>query len=293
MTEYAIAGGLAGKERLDVLHRVHGPFTCALLDSVGIKRGARCLDAGCGGGHVSRELAARVGETGTVVGIDLDQVVLDLARSDARAAGLTNVDFRAGDAAHLNGSGFDVVVARFLLSHVADARKVVAALVSALKPGGLMVVEDTDISGVMCYPPSVAFDRFVRLYSETIRRRGGDADFGRTLPALLTGAGLADVGVSIAQPVATDGEVKLMVPLTLERIVDAAIGEGVADRDEIADTIAELYVQAAHPTTLMSSARVIQAWATKPNTDLTQVDVPWPHVGSADNPDPTSRRGFV
>jgi cyclopropane fatty-acyl-phospholipid synthase-like methyltransferase len=69
MANYAIAGGLAGKERLDVLQRVHGPFTRALLDSTGIKQGARCLDAGCGGGHVSRDLAARVGKTGSVSGL--------------------------------------------------------------------------------------------------------------------------------------------------------------------------------------------------------------------------------
>jgi SAM-dependent methyltransferase len=191
--------------------------------------------------------------------------VLDLARSDALAAGITNVEFRTSDASDLDVSGFDVVFARFLLSHVGDPATVVRALVHALKPGGVIVVEDTDISGVMCYPPSVTFDRFVWLYSETIRRRGGNADFGRTLPALLTGAGLVDVGVSIAQPVATDGEVKLIVPLTLERIVDSAIAEGVAESDEIADTIAELYAQAADPTTLMSAARVIQAWATKPD----------------------------
>jgi hypothetical protein len=117
----------------------------------------------------------------------------------------------------------------------------------------------------MCYPPSVAFDRFVQLYSETIRRRGGDAEFGRALPGLLAGAGLVNVGVSIAQPVATDGEVKLIVPMTLERIVDSAVAERVADKEEIADTIAELYAQAADPTTLMSAARVIQAWATKPD----------------------------
>jgi 2-polyprenyl-3-methyl-5-hydroxy-6-metoxy-1,4-benzoquinol methylase len=147
LSEYAIAGGVAGKERLDVLNRVHGSFTCALLDSIGIKHGACCLDAGCGGGHVSRELAAKGGETGAVVGIELDEVVLDLARSDALAAGITNVEFRTSDASDLDVSGFDVVFARFLLSHVGDAAKVVRALVRALKPRGVMVVGDTDISG--------------------------------------------------------------------------------------------------------------------------------------------------
>src|SRR5262249_61390056 len=111
----------------------------------------------------------------------------------------------------------------------------------ALRPGGVLVAEDTDISAVMCYPPSAAFESFVHLYSETVRRRGGNADVGRALPSLLTAAGLADVGVSIAQPVATDGEVKLMVPLSLERLADSAIGEGVADSHEIAGTMPEAY----------------------------------------------------
>ena len=99
-----------------MLQRVHGPFTSALLDSAGIKQGARCLDAGCGGGHVSRDLAARVGKTGSVVGSDLDEVVLELARSDVAGAGITNVEFRTGDATDLDVSGFDVLVARFFFS---------------------------------------------------------------------------------------------------------------------------------------------------------------------------------
>ena len=44
--------------------------TGALLDRVGDWTGLRVLDAGCGGGDVSRELARRVGSTGAVVGID-------------------------------------------------------------------------------------------------------------------------------------------------------------------------------------------------------------------------------
>jgi len=75
----------------------------ALFDKVGISKGARCLDVGCCGGHVSRELARRVGARGSVVAIDLDATVLDLARADAAAAGITNVEFRCGDATQLDG----------------------------------------------------------------------------------------------------------------------------------------------------------------------------------------------
>jgi ubiquinone/menaquinone biosynthesis C-methylase UbiE len=65
----------------------------ALFDRVGIREGARCVDVGCGGGHVSRELARRVGASGSVVGIDLDAALLELASAHVSAAGITNIEF--------------------------------------------------------------------------------------------------------------------------------------------------------------------------------------------------------
>lgn len=47
-TGYAIAGGVAGKQRLDVLARVMAPDTMALLDRIGLREGQRCVDVGCG-----------------------------------------------------------------------------------------------------------------------------------------------------------------------------------------------------------------------------------------------------
>lgn len=262
--KYTIAGGLAGKQRLDLLARICAPGTKALLDKAGIPAGSRCLDVGCGGGHVSCELARRVGDAGSVVGIDLDEVVLELARVDAIAKGVANVTFRRGDATRLDESSYDVVFARFLLSHVCDPPSVIRAFVRALKPGGLVVVEDTDIGGVICHPPSLAHDRFVELYRETVRRRGGNADLGRALPAALVDAGLDRVGIQVSQHLALAGEAKLIVPLTLARIADTVVAEGVASVDEVDRTITELYAHAADPTTLMGNTRVIQTWGRKP-----------------------------
>lgn len=58
---YMIDGDATGKARLDVLSAVCAPGTNALLDRVGVPKAAHCLDVGCGGGHISRELARRVG----------------------------------------------------------------------------------------------------------------------------------------------------------------------------------------------------------------------------------------
>lgn len=259
---YAIDGGHAGKQRLDVLARVCAPYTTALLDRGGVSTHARCLDVGCGGGHVSTELARRA-DLGSVVGIDLDATVLELAAADAAAAGITNIEFRQGDATHLDGASYDVVYARFLLRHVPDPRLVIAAMADALKPGGVLIVEDNDFSGYLWHPRSAALERYTDIYRQTVRRRGGNPDISPTLPSLLLDASLLHVEVAAYQACGLRGDVKLITPLTLERITATAIDEGVTTADEVADITAELHRYAADPTTLLSLPRVVQAWGTK------------------------------
>jgi SAM-dependent methyltransferase len=259
-TGYAIAGGLAGKQRLDVLARVMAPDTAALLDRIGIGDGARCVDVGCGGGHVSRELARRAGDDGWIVGIDLDQALLELAGADLAAAGITNVEFRCDDAAHLEDAAYDVAYARLLLSHVSDPAAVIAAMVSAVRPGGAVAVEDLDVDGFSCFPASAAHDRWVEIYRETIRRRGGDPNLGSKLPALLQTAGLRDLQVAVSQPCALDGEPKLIGPMGLDAMTDFVVGEGVASADEVAEILAELYRLAADPAVLMGMPQIVHVW---------------------------------
>jgi 2-polyprenyl-3-methyl-5-hydroxy-6-metoxy-1,4-benzoquinol methylase len=116
---YAIRGGKEGKTRLDLLARVMQPTTMQLLDRVGLIRGMKCLDVGCGGGHVAISMARIVGLEGRVIGTDTDAELLALAREDAEAAKVTNVKFQKLDAcAWLWHEEFDVAYARFLLSHL-------------------------------------------------------------------------------------------------------------------------------------------------------------------------------
>ena len=86
------------------------------------------------------------------------------------------------------------------------------------------------------------------------------------LPSLLQGAGLERIGVAVSQACGLQGEAKLISPLTLARIVDAVVSEGVATALEVEQAIAELYDHAANPTTLMGMPRVVQAWGSVPAT---------------------------
>lgn len=258
--KYTIDGGALGKQRLEVLQRVHGAATSALLDRMDLGQDASCVDVGCGSGHVTIELARRVGGGGTAVGIDADAALLDLARADAAAVGASNVEFRCADALELEQGSYDVAYARCLLSHVSDPSAVAAALAAALRPAGVVIVEDIDFRGCFCFPDGGPYERYVEIYREAVRRRGGNADLGPSLPSLLCAAGLQDVAVSTYQASALQGDAKLIAPLTLERIAQAVVEEKVATLDELHQLTGELYQYCADPTTFVAGPRMVQAW---------------------------------
>jgi SAM-dependent methyltransferase len=260
-SHYVLRGGVAGRERLRILSRVMWPATHSLLQRVGISPGMACLDVGCGGGDVTLELARAVGPSGRVVGMDIDGTKLELARREAEARQLGNVAFRqaAIDESDLRPE-FDLAYARFLLTHLSDAPEAVRKIRLALRPGGSVIVEDTDFSGHFCHPDVPAFRRYVELYMQTVRLAGGDPNIGPRLPGMLIDAGFARVHMNVVQSAGFEGEVKFVNPLTMENMADAARAAGLVSREGADRIIADLYEAARDPRVVMSMARVIQAW---------------------------------
>lgn len=264
-THYVIRGGLEGRQRLRVLARVMHPSTVSLLDRLGLRDGHACLDVGCGGGDVTFELARRVAPGGSAIGVDIDETKLTLNREEAAQQSLANVEFRQVDVREGSPlSMFDVVYARFLLTHLSDPGSVVTAFHRYVRPGGMVAVEDVDFSGYLTHPASNAFERYHELYCATVARRGGDPNIGPRLPALLRQAGFEDIGVAVVQHVATQGDAKLLNPLTMENIAGAVLADGLASRQEIDDIVRELYEFAADPETIAGTPRVVQAWGRRP-----------------------------
>ena len=266
---YIIRGGHEGRERLRLVTRVLAPATSALLDRVGIPEDAACLDVGSGGGDVTLELARRA-PAGHVLGIDLDDAKLEIARAEAQDAGVANVEYRRMDlfSADLPG-GFDIVHARFVLSHLVDPQAAAGALVRALRPGGTLAVTDIEKRAAFCEPPHRSFDRYIELYSVTARARGADPDIGPRLPSILARAGCSPVHVHVEQPVGMapegyEGDVKLTAPITLESIADSVASSGAAERSEVEAIVDDLCRLAADGDTVMSAPRMVQAWERRP-----------------------------
>src|SRR6185437_10448406 len=105
---------------------------------IGLRPGDRVLDACCGTGASALPAAHAVGPEGSVLGLDLAEPALALARTKAERQGLTNVDFRAQDVelTGLESGSYDVVVCVFGVFFVPDMTAVVAELWRLVRPGG-------------------------------------------------------------------------------------------------------------------------------------------------------------
>ena len=93
------------------------------------------------------ELARRVGPDGKVLGIDMDATKIEIARAEAVANGVTNVEYRVGRVDDPMDASFDVIYARFLLTHLPDPLHVVQQFYGWLRSGGVIALEDIDFSG--------------------------------------------------------------------------------------------------------------------------------------------------
>jgi ubiquinone/menaquinone biosynthesis C-methylase UbiE len=246
---------------MEVVARVCWPTTLLLLQRAGIQEGMNCLDLGCGAGEGTFEIARLVGPKGRVLGMDMDSIKIGLARERATKEVVSNVEFRQANVFDWDDeSVYDLIFVRFLLTHLPKCERMVPKLLRALRPGGILTVEDVDFEGYVSYPPNSAHDRYVSLYREVVRRRGGDADIGPKLLAMLAGAGLQQVGLNIIYPEDKEGSMKEISVLTMIGISEAVLAEKLIDESELRTLISEIERYTQDQLSIVSGPRVFQVW---------------------------------
>lgn len=119
-----------------------------LVKRASVSEGMRVLDAGCGPGRLTIPLARRVGVSGEVVALDIQEGMLERVRRRAAKQGLKNIRtlrsaLEAGaEVQELRAANFDRVLLVTVLGEVPDPEGALRVLYSALRPGGLLSVTE-------------------------------------------------------------------------------------------------------------------------------------------------------
>ncbi|NLU71036.1 methyltransferase domain-containing protein [Streptomyces sp. HNM0574] len=246
--------------RINALAELFDPSTFRHFERVGAGAGWRCWEIGAGGPTVPAWLARRVGPDGYVVATDIDTSWLP----GARGFEVLRHDVAAEEPPP--GGPFDLVHARLVLVHVADRDRALRTMAAALRPGGWLVLEDADpelqplISPDEYGPEQELANRLRRGFRTLLRQRGADLAYGRRLPRLLRGAGLADVGADAYFPI-TSPACTVLEEATVHQVQGRLVAEGLATEEEIERHLANLATGGLD----LATSPMISAWGRRPS----------------------------
>lgn len=192
--EYALGRSDGETQRLIQQARLLDLPLRRLFEDAGIEPGMRVLDLGSGAGDVALTAAEFVGETGGVVGVDVNPTILEIARERTHASGCTHVTFQVGD---LNGpldleGEFDAVVGRYALMYVADPAFTLRSVLDHVRAGGIIAIQELNWATppFQAFPPSALLQQAVDWLVEGFRRAGTNMTMGVRLYQTFLDAGL-------------------------------------------------------------------------------------------------------
>jgi SAM-dependent methyltransferase len=189
MTGYALPNAWdQAQRRLELLEACHDPGSFRRAEALGVAPGWRCLEAGAGNGSFARWLA---GKGANVLAVDVDVRLLEQHPTPG-------LEIRRMDLAkdELPRDAFDFVHTRLLLIHLPQRDEVLGRLVGALRPGGILMLEEDDIHPVLATATGdyrTGWEAFLTRTGEA----GVDPEWARTLPERLDALGLREVDAEV------------------------------------------------------------------------------------------------
>ena len=254
-------GDLRMRQRISRAHYasladLFNPSTFRRIDALGIRPGWRCWEVGAGGPTGPAWLARRVAPGGYVLATDIDVAALQEAAEPGFEVLRHDVAAERAPAA-----GFDLVHARLVVMHLADRGAALAAMTGALRPGGWLLLEDADLSlqPLACPDEAGPAEQLAnKIRRASVGLRSDNLAFGRTLPRLLRGAGLTEVGADAYLPIAGPDSARLEQTM-IERQRDRLLAAGLLTAAEIDRHLADVAAGRLDLTTFT----VVSAWGRK------------------------------
>ena len=209
------------RRRLELLEACYDTASFRRASALGVREGWRCLDAGAGHGSFARWLGSRVGPAGSVIAADLDtRLLADITEPniEVRQIDLVGSQLPAGE--------FDFVHTRLVLMHIPAREQVLGRLSAALRPGGILMIEEQDGFPVLATATG-AYRQAWLAFIRTCRAAGTDPDGTRDLPMRLRRHGLASIDAELDVPLFRGGSAHARFwSLTWQQVRDRVIAVG-------------------------------------------------------------------
>ncbi|RKU30777.1 hypothetical protein C6497_03620 [Candidatus Poribacteria bacterium] len=193
--------------RLIEQSRIYGESTKRLCQQAGIAEGMHVLEIGSGAGDVALMLVDLVGETGQVVGVDINPIILESARKRIQDLGLNNIEFRAGDAREIIfEEKFDAIVGRFVLMYMSDPTDALAQLISHLKPGGIVAFQEPEYTlyPAFRHPDTPLINQLISWILDVFQHSGAHLNAGFGLYQIFIDAGLPAPEMHLQSPIGAE-----------------------------------------------------------------------------------------
>jgi len=261
-TDRYLLAGRHDHDRLRVISEIHDRRTRKLLTKAGLSSGHRFVEFGCGLGYVTR-WAATQGASAT--GIDASEEQVAAAQALTREAVIDRVEFRAGSVYEpgLDAASVDVSYSRWLMVHLRRPVDAMRAIYAALKPGGVMVCEEADVSAVYTEPRSEAYEEMRDIALAASRARGVDYAGGRWAHTWAIEAGFELVHVDAYHPHYLTGDHKGFWNWTLRHGGLGLVTEGSLSATKLEELVAGMTKADESPATVVAHCRMHQVIARK------------------------------
>jgi 2-polyprenyl-3-methyl-5-hydroxy-6-metoxy-1,4-benzoquinol methylase len=254
-------------QRFASLETLYDPWTIRHLETTGIGPGWQCWEIGAGGGSIAAWLGERCGPTGHVLVTDIDpRFLVESAALEQMQIEIQRHDIGSDP---LPAQAFDLIHARLVLIHVPAREQALERMVTALKPGGWLVIEDFDVTLFDTTFPTASveasslFQKMREAQNRLMAARSGELalTWGRNLFRRLRAYNLVNVGM--------EGYLRMregrtpgayLIRANFEQIREEAINAGfITDKE-----VDQLLMLLDDPDFTVSAFMMFTAWGRRP-----------------------------